>query len=63
MKDPFDADVERKKADFRKAGIEYTVTQIQAYKDCGVGGIHLLTRNRYEDAVLIVKEAGLAVNG
>ena len=63
VKDPFDADVERKKADFRKAGIEYTVTQIQAYKDCGVGGIHLLTRNRYEDAVLIVKEAGLAVNG
>ena len=63
VKDPFDADVERKKADFRKAGIEYTVTQIQAYKDCGVGGIHLCTRNRYEDAALIVKEAGLAVNG
>ena len=63
VKDPFDADVERKKADFRKAGIEYTVTQIQAYKDCGVGGIHLRTRNRYEDAALIVKEAGLAANG
>lgn len=63
VKDPFDADVERKKADFRKAGLEYTVTQIQAYKDCGVGGIHLRTRNRYEDAALIVKEAGLAGNG
>lgn len=59
VKDPFDADVERKKADFRKAGIEYTVAQIQAYQDCGVGGIHLLTRNRYEDAVLIVRESGL----
>lgn len=63
VKDPFDADVERKKADFRKAGIEYTITQIQAYRDCGVGGIHLRTRNRYEDTALIVKEAGLAVNG
>ena len=63
VKDPFDADVERKKADFRKAGLEYTVTQIQAYKDCGVGGIHLRTRNRYEDAALIVKEEGLAGNG
>ena len=59
VKDPFDADVERKKADFRKAGMEYTLTQIHGYKDCGVGGIHLLTRNRYEDAALIVKQAGL----
>lgn len=59
VKDPFDADVERKKADFRKAGIEYTLTQIHEYIDCGVGGIHLLTRNRYEDAALIVGQAGL----
>lgn len=59
VKDPFDADVERKKADFRKAGMEYTLTQIHEYKACGVGGIHLLTRNRCEDAALIVKESGL----
>lgn len=59
VKDPFDADVERKKADFRKAGIEYTLTQIHEYIGCGVGGIHLLTRNRFEDAALIVKKAGL----
>ena len=59
VKDPFDADVERKKADFRKAGLEYTLTQIQAYQDSGAGGIHLRTRNRYEDAALIVKESGL----
>lgn len=63
VKDPFDAGAEQKRADFRKAGLEYTVTQIHGYKDCGVGGIHLLTRNRYEDAALIVKEAGLGVNG
>lgn len=59
-KDPFDADVERKKVDFRKAGIEYTITQIHEYGACGVGGIHLLTRNRFEDAALIVRESGLA---
>ena len=59
VKDPFDADVERKKADFRKAGLEYTVNQIHAYQACGVGGIHLRTRNRYEDAALIVRESGI----
>ncbi len=59
VKDPFDANAERKKADFREAGLEYTVTQIQKYLDCGVDGIHLLTRNRFEDTALIVREAGL----
>ena len=59
VKDPFDANLEQKKADFRKAGLEYTVHQIQDYLDCGVDGIHLLTRNRFEDTALIVREAGL----
>ena len=59
VKDPFDADAERKKLDFQKAGIEYTVTQIHGYRSCGADGIHLLTRNRYEDAALIVRESGL----
>lgn len=58
-KDPFDADAERKKADFKKAGIEYTVNQIRQYRACGADGIHLLTRNRYEDAALIVRESGI----
>lgn len=58
-KDPFDANLERKKVDFRKAGLEYTVTQIREYLSCGVDGIHLLTRNRFEDTALIVREAGL----
>ena len=58
-KDPFDADLERKKADFRKAGLEYTVHQIHDYLDCDVDGIHLLPRNRFEDTALIVREAGL----
>ena len=59
VKDPFDANAERKKADFRKAGLEYTVTQIQKYLGCGVDGIHLLTRNRFEDTALIVRESGI----
>lgn len=59
IKDPFDADVERKKADFRKAGIEYTVNQIHEYQACSVNGIHLYTNDRFEDAALIVREAGL----
>lgn len=62
VKDPFDADAERKKADFRQAGIEYTLSQIHDYRDCGAVGIHLLTQNRFEDAALIAKEAGLAAN-
>ena len=59
VKDSFDADAERKRADFRKAGLEYTVNQIHEYRRCGAGGIHLLTRNRFEDAALIVRESGL----
>lgn len=58
-KDPFDARIEQKRADFREAGIEYTVNQINAYRACGVGGIHLLTGNSCADAARIVREAGL----
>ena len=59
VKDPFDADAERKKASFRAAGIDYTIRQIEAYRSCGVSGIYLHTRNRSEDAARIVKAAGL----
>lgn len=59
VKDPFDANVEQKKADFRKAGIVYTIDQIQQYQACGVAGIHLYTQNRFADAARIAAEAGL----
>lgn len=59
VKDPFDADVERKRADFRKAGIDYTIRQIQQYRGCGADGIHLITQNRFADVALIVRESGL----
>ena len=62
VKDPFDADVERKRADFRKAGIEYTVNQINEYQACGVDGIHLFTQNRFADMDLIVRQSGLTDN-
>ena len=59
VKDPFDIDAEQKKADFRKAGLEYTINQIHNYQASGADGIHLLTRNRYEDAALIIKASGI----
>lgn len=60
VKDPFDADAERKKASFRDAGIDYTLRQISHYQACGVEGIHLHTGNRYDDAARIARAAGLA---
>ena len=56
---PSDPLAEQKKADFRKAGMEYTIRQIKQYQDCDVDGIHLYALNKYEDVAYIVKEAGL----
>ena len=54
-----DALAEQKKADFKKAGIEYTVRQIDEYRACGIDGIHLYALNKYDDVACIAKEAGL----
>ena len=59
VKDPFDADVEGKKASFKAAGIEYTINQIDEYRACGVDGIHLYALNKYDDVAYIAKAAGL----
>lgn len=59
-KDTDDAAAAQKRADFREAGIAYTIRQIEAYRAMGVGGIHLYSMNRYEDAARIVQGAGLA---
>lgn len=59
VKDPFDAGAEGKKASFKAAGIDYTIRQIESYRGCGIQGVHLHTRNRYEDVAGIVKAAGL----
>lgn len=58
-KDPFDDAYEQKKADFKKAGIEYTIRQIDKYRTLGIGGIHLYALNKWEDVSVIVKESGL----
>ena len=58
-KEPFDADVEGKKASFKEAGIEYTIRQIDEYRACGINGIHLYALNKYDDVARIAKEAGL----
>ena len=56
---PSDVLADRKKADFKKAGIEYTIRQIGQYRACGVDGIHLYALNKYEDVAYIAREAGL----
>ena len=56
---PTDPLAEQKKADFKKAGMEYTINQIGQYRACGVNGIHLYALNRYEDVAFIAREAGL----
>ena len=58
-KEPFDAEVDRKKADFKKAGIEYTINQIDEYRALGVNGIHLYALNKWQDVTDIINESGL----
>lgn len=58
-KEPFDDAYEQKKADFKKAGIEYTIRQIDKYRSLGIGGIHLYALNKWEDVSVIVKESGI----
>ena len=58
-KEPFDADAAGKKESFKKAGIEYTINQIDQYRACGVDGIHLYALNKYDDVAYIAKAAGL----
>lgn len=56
---PDDPDMESKKEDFRKAGLDYTVSQIESYKQCDINGYHLFAMNKYEDVAYVAKNAGL----
>lgn len=58
-KEPFDAAAAQKKADFKKAGIEYTIKLIDEYRACGVDGIHLYALNKFEDVAEIAKASGI----
>ena len=59
VKDPFDAEVDKKKHDFKEAGIAYTIDQIDQYRALGIDGIHLYALNKYDDVARIVKESGI----
>ena len=58
-KEPFDDALEQKKADFKKAGIEYTIKQIDEYRALGVDGIHLYALNKWKDVSEIIDRSGL----
>ena len=51
--------IAQKKADFKKAGIEYTVGLIDRYRLFDIAGIHLYALNKYEDVTTLVKESGI----
>lgn len=56
---PFDDSLEQKKADFKKAGIEYTIRQIDKYRSLGVEGIHLYAMNKWKDVSQIIERSGI----
>lgn len=58
-KEPFDAAAEQKKADFKKAGIEYTIKQIDEYRALGINGIHLYALNKWKDVSDIIDASGI----
>ena len=58
-KDPFDVAAEQKRADFKKAGMEYTIRQIDEYRALGVNGIHLYVLNKWKDVTEIITESGI----
>ena len=45
---PADDSLEQKKADFRKAGMEYTIDLIDQYRACDIAGIHLYALNKVD---------------
>ena len=58
-KDPFDDALEQKKSDFKKAGMEYTIRQIDKYRSLGVEGIHLYALNKWKDVSDIIEMYGM----
>ncbi len=56
---PYDPLYEEKKEDFKKAGMEYTIRQIEQYKACGVNGIHIYSMNKWQDVSQILLSAGI----
>ena len=59
VENPYDADVEGKKAAFKEAGLEYTVRLIDKYRVAGINGIHLYALNKFDDVNRLVAMCGL----
>lgn len=51
--------IKKKKADFKEAGMEYTVKLIDEYRVCGINGIHLYALNKYDDVKRLVDISGI----
>jgi methylenetetrahydrofolate reductase (NADPH) len=49
-------------ADFKKAGMEYTVKSLWDYMAAGVEGIHIYALNRSADVAKIILESGIRTN-
>jgi methylenetetrahydrofolate reductase (NADPH) len=45
--------------EFKKAGIEYTISQIYRYIEAGIGGVHIYTLNKWEDVETILVGSGI----
>lgn len=57
--EPNDPQYDQKIEDFRKAGLEYTINQVEKYRSLGVNGFHLFAMNGYEEVTIVSKGAGL----
>jgi methylenetetrahydrofolate reductase (NADPH) len=51
--------IKQKKADFKEAGIEYTIKLIDEYRVCGINGIHLYALNKFDDVARLLRESGI----
>ncbi len=56
---PIDVFYDQKREDFKKAGMEYTIRQIDQYRALGVNGIHLYALNKWQDVSQIVRDSGM----
>ena len=56
---PFDANAQQKREDFRKAGLEYTIQLIDEYRAEGVDGIHLYALNDDKNVTYLAKNSGI----
>ena len=56
---PDDPEMQNKKESFKKAGMDYTIGQIERFRALGVDGFHLYALNKFDDVAYIAKSAGL----